>query len=83
MKLEHQRNSQEAELREARLRLQEGAPPSDDCEHEWYRMERDRVRRQEMMMERTRLADTQGLFFEIFVHVIFNTFVKHFFIFCD
>jgi chromosome segregation ATPase len=57
MKLEHQKKEQLADLDEARYRLNQGAPPTEDAEHEWYRMERDRVRRQEAMMERRNATD--------------------------
>lgn len=52
MKLEHQKREQQEELGEARDRLTKGFSPTEDAEHEWYRMERDRVRRQESLMER-------------------------------
>lgn len=52
MKLEHQKRQQHADLDEAKNRLQQGMAPTEDAEHEWYRMERDRVRRQESLMER-------------------------------
>lgn len=56
MKLEHQKKEQHQDLMEARRRLAEGLPPTEDAEHEWYRMERDRQRRQEAMMERKQAA---------------------------
>jgi len=56
MKLEHQKRGQHDELKDARERLQDGVAPTEDAEHEWYRMERDRMRRQESLMERK--ADT-------------------------
>jgi chromosome segregation ATPase len=59
MKLEHQKKEQLADLEEARYRLGQGSPPTEDAEHEWYRMERDRVRRQEAMMERRNATDAQ------------------------
>lgn len=52
MKLEHQKRAQGDELTDARGRLGEGMAPTEDAEHEWYRMERDRMRRQESLMER-------------------------------
>jgi chromosome segregation ATPase len=64
MKLEQQRAEAAAVLQTARDRVSAGAPPTDDAEYEWYRLERDRVRRQEALMERlanekTMLANAQ------------------------
>lgn len=58
MKLEHQKNEQNNELGEARQRLSRGQPPTEDAEHEWFRMERDRVRRQEALMDRKQDIDS-------------------------
>lgn len=56
MKLEHQKRDQQEELKQARELLSQGMAPTEDAEHEWYRMERDRVRRQESLMERQAAA---------------------------
>lgn len=52
MKLEQQRAEAAAVLATAKERAAQGVPPTDDAEYEWYRIERDRVRRQEALMER-------------------------------
>ena len=38
-------------MKEAQELLEQGLPPSDDAEHEWYRMERERVRRQQQLLD--------------------------------
>jgi hypothetical protein len=52
MKLQHQKTENENLVNAAREKLANGAPPTDDAEYEWFRMERDRMRRQEAMIER-------------------------------
>lgn len=52
LKLEAQKADMEAGLKQARDRLATGQPPTDDAEHEWYRMERTRIMRQEQALER-------------------------------
>ena len=42
------------ELEDAEWRLEHEEPPTEEAEHEWYRMERERLRRQEeQLIERT------------------------------
>jgi len=60
MRLEGEKSAKESTLAEARARAQEGQPPTDDCEHEWVRMERDRARKQEALMAgAARVAEMQ------------------------
>lgn len=58
LKLEHQKKEQTHELALARARLGEGLPPTEEAEHEWYRMERDRQRRQEALVAQKQFAET-------------------------
>lgn len=52
MKLEQERSDKERELEAAYTYVQEGLPPTADTEHEWLRMERDRQRQHDMMLEK-------------------------------
>jgi len=52
MKLQHRRNEAVAVLATAQERLNQGLPPTDDADYEWYRMERNRARRQEAVLAR-------------------------------
>lgn len=45
LKLQEEKDRKEEVLEEAMQRLQQGAPPTDDCEDEWERMEKNRDRR--------------------------------------
>ena len=40
------------EMEDATWRVEHGEPPTEEAEHEWYRMERERLRRQEERMRR-------------------------------
>jgi len=61
MKLEQDKAEKERLLGEARARAEQGQPPTDDAEHEWFRMERDRMRKQEALMagQMTRQAELE------------------------
>jgi chromosome segregation ATPase len=50
MRLEGEKGTKEAALAAARERAAQEQPPTDDCEHEWVRMERDRARKQEALL---------------------------------
>ncbi|KAG1674725.1 hypothetical protein FOA52_013560 [Chlamydomonas sp. UWO 241] len=43
LKLGAEKEDLEAEVEEGRSRMDQGMPPTDDTEHEWYRMERSRL----------------------------------------
>eukprot|EP01006_Ploeotia_vitrea_P008854 TRINITY_DN21046_c0_g1_i1.p1 TRINITY_DN21046_c0_g1~~TRINITY_DN21046_c0_g1_i1.p1 ORF type:complete len:990 (+),score=582.58 TRINITY_DN21046_c0_g1_i1:36-2972(+) len=60
LKLEQERKDREVQLQEARERLNRGEPPTDDARHEWYRKERDRVRRHQAMLKRAMDAEAQA-----------------------
>jgi hypothetical protein len=50
MRLEHEKLEKEKLLTTARSRMESDAPPTEDAEHEWFRMERERMRKQEALM---------------------------------
>ena len=50
MKLEQERADKEHTLAQAKARLAANQPPTDECEHEWLRLERDRQRRHETLV---------------------------------
>jgi chromosome segregation ATPase len=52
MKLQQEKHDREVELEDAGWRVKNGTAPNEETEHEWYRMERERLRRQEEAMER-------------------------------
>ena len=52
MKLQQEKHDREVDLEDAAWRVKNGTAPSEETEHEWYRMERERLRRQEEAMER-------------------------------
>lgn len=58
MRLEAEKLEKEKALALARQRQEQDQPPTDDAEAEWFRMERDRARRQEALMD-GRLAKQQ------------------------
>ena len=58
MRLEAEKSDKEKSLALARQRHEQDQPPTDDAEHEWFRMERDRARRQEALMD-GRMAKAQ------------------------
>lgn len=45
LKLQQEKDEKESVLEQAQRRLEQGAPPTDDCEREWERIERNRDRR--------------------------------------
>jgi chromosome segregation ATPase len=45
MKLEQEKEEREAQLESAQERFQNGLPPTDDCEKEWARMQRETIRK--------------------------------------
>jgi len=47
MKLQQEKHDRNMELEDATWRLENGEPPTEEAEHEWYRMERERLRRAE------------------------------------
>eukprot|EP00899_Mesostigma_viride_P008456 jgi/Mesvir1/17611/Mv08838-RA.1 len=55
MKLAQERQEMEGVVVAARERVAQGLPPTEDSEHEWYRMERERVMAEEMRA--TRVAE--------------------------
>ncbi len=52
LRLQQQKTEAEAVLSTAQERLAQGIAPTDDAEYEWFRLERDRMRRQEALVER-------------------------------
>eukprot|EP00743_Colponemidia_sp_Colp-15_P002127 GILK01002309.1.p1 GENE.GILK01002309.1~~GILK01002309.1.p1 ORF type:complete len:926 (-),score=268.21 GILK01002309.1:247-3024(-) len=60
MKLQEEKEARERELEFARQRLDQGEPPTDDAEREWYRLERDRIRHEEMAIERAQEAEANN-----------------------
>jgi hypothetical protein len=52
MKLEQEKTDKEGELKSAQERFIAGQPPTDDAEHEWLKLQRDRQRQQEMLMQK-------------------------------
>lgn len=52
MKLQQEKHDREVELEDAGWRVKNSTAPNEETEHEWYRMERERLRRQEEAMER-------------------------------
>jgi hypothetical protein len=50
MRLEHEKVEKEKLLAAARERVENDQPPTEDAEHEWFRLERDRMRKQEALM---------------------------------
>jgi len=52
MKLEQDRDSQEENIQNANIRLAQDEAPTDDCDHEWFRMERDRIVHEEALINR-------------------------------
>jgi len=52
MKLQQEKHDREVELEDASWRVKNNTAPNEETEHEWYRMERERLRRQEEAMER-------------------------------
>lgn len=51
MKLQQEKHDRETELEDARWRLDNGGAPTEEVEHEWYRMERERLRRREAALQ--------------------------------
>lgn len=51
MRLEAEKAEKEKALAIAKQRQEQDQPPTDDAEAEWFRMERDRARRQEALMD--------------------------------
>ena len=47
MKLQQEKEQREKQIEEAEWRLDHGQPPTDGTEQEWYRKERERLRRNE------------------------------------
>ena len=47
MKLQQEAEEREEELQDAHVRMDNGEPPTEDAEREWYKLERDRLRRLE------------------------------------
>jgi len=60
MKLQQEKHDREVELEEAQWRLENGEPPNEETEHEWYRMERERLRKEEELLERRAKAEQTG-----------------------
>lgn len=54
MRLEVEKAEKEKVLALARERLAQDLPPTDDAEHEWIRLERDRLRKQELLLDGAR-----------------------------
>lgn len=50
MRLEQEKAEKESALATARERMENDQPPTEDAEHEWFRLERDRMRKQEALM---------------------------------
>lgn len=57
MKLEQERDHKEGSLKQATGRMAEGLPPTDDAEHEWFKMERNRFMRHQAVLNRTRYQE--------------------------
>lgn len=52
LKLQQNKDGVEGQLALARTRLAQGLPPTEEAEFDWLRLERDRMRRQEALVER-------------------------------
>jgi len=52
MKLQQEKHDREVELEDAHWHMEHGEPPSDVAEQEWYRLQRERLRRREEALER-------------------------------
>ena len=58
MSLQQDKDQKEEVLASAMARLEQGQPPTDSCEHDWERMQRDRMRRSQeidLKMQRAQL----------------------------
>jgi coiled-coil domain-containing protein 146 len=53
IQLQQSREQQKKAIIDATRRMREDQPPTDDCESEWLRMQRDRALRKEAVMNRT------------------------------
>ena len=60
MKLQQEKHDREVELEAAKWRVENGEPPNEETEHEWYRLERERLRRQEERIERDARRAQEG-----------------------
>eukprot|EP00741_Cyanophora_paradoxa_P004850 tig00000836_g4705.t1 len=60
MKLQQEKHDREISVEEARWRLDNGQPPTEDAEREWYRMERDRMLRREAALRKQEEAALLG-----------------------
>lgn len=53
LKLQQEKDEKEDMLGESTQRLENGLPPTDDCEKDWERMERNKLRRQSEMVSQS------------------------------
>jgi hypothetical protein len=67
MKLEQEKTDKEVELKSAQERFIAGQPPTDDAEHEWLKLQRDRQRQQEMLMQKAAAKGDPRLVFFLVV----------------
>lgn len=61
LRLEQERGEKERALQDARQRLGAGEAPTDDAEHEWVRLQRERSRRHEALLAGRASAEEQQL----------------------
>jgi len=52
MRLQQEKQDREMGLEDARWRVQNEQPPTDESERQWYRMQRSRIEREERSMQR-------------------------------
>ncbi len=57
MKLQQEKNDRSLEIEEAEWKLEHNEPPTENAEQEWYRRERDRLRRNEEKILREQQGD--------------------------
>ena len=75
MKLEHEKNEKENLVQIARQRMDSNEPPTEDSEHEWFRLERDRMRKQEALLsgQQNKLLEQREVDGTLFDGVIHST----------
>ena len=63
MKLQQEKHELDEVVETARFNFEQGEPPTEDTEREWYQMERNRLRRQEeavLRAQRNEMAQEMG-----------------------
>lgn len=60
MKLQQEKHDREMELEDASWRLENNEAPTEEAKHEWYRLERERLRRAESMAMRAQAGAGGG-----------------------